>query len=151
MAVAGVKPTGLCSPCIRVHWGKGPAVPSSFGGLFWLTLGKEVLYELLQRARTAASASILVLALCSSWKIPLSGKNRPLVWSWSEPCWAERRASRDPFSWHKPAGPSSSFLSVMPGRIELHFLRNTTSQAPAGFILPDLTSIPSRPWGSFTR
>lgn len=32
--------------------------------------------------------------------------------------------------------------SVMPGRIELHFLRNTAPQATAGFILPDLTSIP---------
>lgn len=31
--------------------------------------------------------------------------------------------------------------SVMPGRIEMHFLRNTTPQAAAGFILSDLTSI----------
>lgn len=38
-------------------------------GMFWLTLGKEVVYELLQRARTAASASVLVRALCSSGKI----------------------------------------------------------------------------------
>lgn len=30
--------------------------------------------------------------------------------------------------------------SVMPGRIETHFLRNTTPQATAGFILSDLTS-----------
>lgn len=67
-----------------------------FVGLFWLALGKSVLYELLQRARTAASASILVLALCSSWKIPLSGKNRHLVWSWSGPCWVGWRAKRDP-------------------------------------------------------
>lgn len=32
--------------------------------------------------------------------------------------------------------------SVMPGRIELHFLRNTTPQETAGFILPDLDSTP---------
>lgn len=31
--------------------------------------------------------------------------------------------------------------SVMPGKIEMHFLRNTTPQATAGFILSDLISI----------
>lgn len=31
---------------------------------------------------------------------------------------------------------------MIPGRIELHFLRNTIPQATAGFILPDLSSVP---------
>lgn len=145
MAVAGVKPTGLCSPCIKECVGKDRLhfKAHCFSvGLFWLTL-EEVLYELLQRARTATSASILVLALCSSWKISLSGKNRHLVWSWSEPCWVGWRARRDPSQLAQTCWPQQLFSeSVMPGRIELHFLRNTTPQATAGFILPDLTSIP---------
>lgn len=44
--------------------------------------------------------------------------------------------------------------SVMPGRIELHFLRKTTPQATAGSILPDFTSIPEiklslSPWAVY--
>lgn len=59
-------------------------------------------------------------------------------------------------SQHNPAGPSSFFffLSVMPERIELHFLRKTTPQATAGSILPDFTSIPEiklslSPWAVY--
>lgn len=68
MAVAGVKPTGLCSPCIRVCVGGKDQLNlkdlvgfffSVCVGFFWLTLGNEALYKLLRRARTAASASIL--------------------------------------------------------------------------------------------
>lgn len=52
--------------------------------------------------------------------------------------------------------PAGFFFSqsVMPGRIELHFLRKTTPQATAGSILPDFTSIPEiklslSPWAVY--
>lgn len=98
----------VLSPCVKVLEERTSCTFFFFFfGLFWHILGKEVC-ELLQRARTATSASILLLALHSIWKIPLSQKY--LVWRWSESWWVGWRASRDLSQLHKPAGPSSFFL-----------------------------------------
>lgn len=95
--------------------------------------------ELLQRARTTISASILLLAL-QHLEDPFI-RERPSVemvtvlMGWME-------SKQGPLSVDTNLlAPAALFSeSVMLGRIEMHFLRNTTPQATAGFILLDLTS-----------
>lgn len=140
MAVAGVKPTWTAfSPRESVR-GKNQLHLKNFFffGLFWLTLGKEVCEPAESQDNHLCqypSASILQHLEDPFIRERPSVEMVTVLMGWME-------SKQGPLSVDTNLlAPAALFSeSVMLGRIEMHFLRNATPQATAGFILLDLTS-----------